>query len=39
MGLDWIPANLILFFLLILIGYAIFDRWIYFIRSSYSLQK
>ena len=26
MGLDWIPANLILFFLLSLIGYAIFDR-------------
>ncbi len=31
MGLDWIPANLILFFLLSLIGYAIFDRrWEHF---------
>ena len=26
MGLNWIPANLIIFFLLSLIGYAIFDR-------------
>ena len=26
MGLDWVPANLVLFFLLSLIGYAIFDR-------------
>ena len=26
MGLNWIPANLFLFFLLSLIGYAVFDR-------------
>ncbi len=31
MGLDWIPVNLFCFFLLSLIGYAIFDRrWKFF---------